>query len=152
MSIATSPVQIGRRPSPITLTDIATGKIAELLADEAASDSLALRVAVKPGGCSGYSYDMFFDTEIASDDLVFTSGVVKVVVDPESAELIKGATLDYNDGLQGAGFHITNPTANKDVRLRLVVQLTTPGRLVGYGIGEIRRGRRRSEGRSTNRS
>jgi iron-sulfur cluster assembly protein/iron-sulfur cluster insertion protein len=113
MSIATSPVQMGRRPSPITLTDIATGKIAELLADETASDSLALRVAVKPGGCSGYSYDMFFDTEIASDDLVWTSGVVKVVVDPESAELIKGATLDYNDGLQGAGFHITNPNATK---------------------------------------
>ena len=113
MSIATSPVQIGRRPSLITLTDIATGKIAELLADEAGSDSLALRVAVKPGGCSGYSYDMFFDTEIASDDLVWTSGVVKVVVDPESAELIKGATLDYNDGLQGAGFHITNPNATK---------------------------------------
>ena len=113
MSIATSPVQIGRRPSPITLTDVATGKIADLLADEAGSDSLALRVAVKPGGCSGYSYDMFFDTEIASDDLVWTSGVVKVVVDPESAELIKGATLDYNDGLQGAGFHITNPNATK---------------------------------------
>ena len=113
MSNVTSPVQIGRRPSPITLTDIATGKIAELLADETASDSLALRVAVKPGGCSGYSYDMFFDTEIASDDLVWTSGVVKVVVDPESAELIKGATLDYNDGLQGAGFHITNPNATK---------------------------------------
>jgi iron-sulfur cluster assembly protein/iron-sulfur cluster insertion protein len=113
MSIATSPVQIGRRPSLITLTDIATGKIADLLADEAGSDSLALRVAVKPGGCSGYSYDMFFDTEIASDDLVWTSGVVKVVVDPESAELIKGATLDYNDGLQGAGFHITNPNATK---------------------------------------
>jgi len=113
MSIAKSPVQMGRRPSPITLTDIATGKIAELLADETASDSLALRVAVKPGGCSGYSYDMFFDTEIASDDLVWTSGVVQVVVDPESAELIKGATLDYNDGLQGAGFHITNPNATK---------------------------------------
>ena len=113
MSIATSPVRMGRRPSPITLTDIATGKIAELLADETASDSLALRVAVKPGGCSGYSYDMFFDTEIASDDLVWASGVVQVVVDPESAELIKGATLDYNDGLQGAGFHITNPNATK---------------------------------------
>ncbi len=113
MSIATSPVQIGRRPSPITLTEIATGKIADLLADEPGNESLALRVAVKPGGCSGYSYDMFFDTEIASDDLVWTSGVVKVVVDPESAELIKGATLDYNDGLQGAGFHITNPNATK---------------------------------------
>lgn len=113
MSIATSPVQIGRRPSPITLTDTATGKIAELLADGAGSDSLALRVAVRPGGCSGYSYDMFFDTEIADNDLVWASGTVKVVVDPESAELIKGATLDYNGGLQGAGFHVTNPNATR---------------------------------------
>ena len=113
MSIASSPVQIGRRPSPITLTDTATGKLADLLADESGSESLALRVAVRPGGCSGYSYDMFFDTEVASDDHVFTAGSVKVVVDPESAELIKGATLDYQDGLQGAGFHITNPNATR---------------------------------------
>jgi iron-sulfur cluster assembly protein/iron-sulfur cluster insertion protein len=113
MSIATSPVQIGRRPSPITLTDTATGKLADLLADEAGSESLALRVAVRPGGCSGYSYDMFFDTDVANNDHVLTFGSVKVVVDPESAELIKGATLDYKDGLQGAGFHITNPNATR---------------------------------------
>jgi len=111
MSISTSPVHIGRRPSPITLTETATGKISKLLAEEASSDSLALRVAVRPGGCSGYSYDMFFDTEIADNDLVWASGTVRVVVDPESAELIKGATLDYSDGLQGAGFHVTNPNA-----------------------------------------
>jgi iron-sulfur cluster assembly protein/iron-sulfur cluster insertion protein len=88
-------------------------KVAELLADEGDAGSLALRVAVRPGGCSGYSYDMFFDTEIADKDLVWASGTVKVVVDSESAELVKGATLDYNDGLQGAGFHITNPNATR---------------------------------------
>ena len=113
MSIAASPVQIGRQPSLLTLTDTAMGKVAELLADEEVADTLALRVAVRPGGCSGYSYDMFFDTEIADNDLIWASGTVKVVVDPESAELIKGATLDYNDGLQGAGFHVTNPNATR---------------------------------------
>ncbi len=113
MSIATSPVQIGRRPGPVTLTDAATRKVSELLADEAGSDGLALRVAVRPGGCSGYSYDMFFDAEIAEDDVVRMFSGVKVAVDPESAELLKGATLDYRDGLQGAGFHITNPNATK---------------------------------------
>ena len=113
MSIATSPVQIGRRPGPVTLTDAATRKLSELLADEAGSDGLALRVAVRPGGCSGYSYDMFFDAEIAEDDVVRMFSGVKVAVDPESAELLKGATLDYRDGLQGAGFHITNPNATK---------------------------------------
>ena len=56
---------------------------------------------------------MFFDAEIADDDIVRALGSVRVVVDPESAELIKGATLDYSDGLQGAGFHISNPNATR---------------------------------------
>ena len=113
MSIATTSVQIGRPPSPVDLTDTAAAKVAELLAEEEGSESLALRVAVRPGGCSGYSYDMFFDAEIADDDIVRAFGSVRVVVDPESAELIKGATLDYSDGLQGAGFHIANPNATR---------------------------------------
>ncbi len=113
MSIATTSVQIGRRPSPVTMTDAAAVKVAELLVGEESADSLALRVAVRPGGCSGYSYDMFFDSEIADDDIVRTFGEVRLVVDPESADLIKGSTLDYRDGLQGAGFHITNPNATR---------------------------------------
>jgi iron-sulfur cluster assembly accessory protein len=113
MSIATTSVQIGRRPSPVTMTDAAASKVAELLVGEESADSLALRVAVRPGGCSGYSYDMFFDSEIADDDIVRSFGDVRLVVDPESADLIKGSTLDYRDGLQGAGFHITNPNATR---------------------------------------
>jgi iron-sulfur cluster assembly accessory protein len=113
MSIATTSVQIGRRPSPVTMTDAAAAKVAELLVGEESADSLALRVAVRPGGCSGYSYDMFFDSEIADDDIVRSFGDVRLVVDPESADLIKGSSLDYRDGLQGAGFHITNPNATR---------------------------------------
>ena len=112
MSLATSTVKLGQRPSPVTLTDSAAAKVADLLTQEG-DDSLALRVAVRPGGCSGYSYEMFFDSEVADDDVVRTFGTVRVVVDPESAELIKGATLDYRDGLQEAGFHITNPNATR---------------------------------------
>jgi iron-sulfur cluster assembly protein/iron-sulfur cluster insertion protein len=96
----------------VTLTDSATQKVASLLAEEGNSE-LALRVAVKPGGCSGYSYEMFFDADIADDDIVRTFDSVKVVVDPDSAQLIKGATLDYQDGLQSAGFHISNPNATR---------------------------------------
>jgi iron-sulfur cluster assembly accessory protein len=113
MSIATTSVQIGRRPSPVTMTDAAAAKVAELLVGEESADSLALRVAVRPGGCSGYSYDMFFDSEIADDDIVREFSGVNLVIDPESASLMKGASLDYRDGLQGAGFHITNPNATK---------------------------------------
>ncbi len=113
MSIGTSAVKIGQRPAPVTLTDGAARKVAELLAEESDGGTLALRVAVRPGGCSGYSYDMFFDAEVDPEDVVRTFHEVRVVVDPESAELLKGATLDYRDGLQDAGFHITNPNATR---------------------------------------
>ena len=112
MSSATA-VKIGRRPTPVTLTDAAASKVALLLADESGAEQLALRVAVRPGGCSGYSYDMFFDSEISDDDIVRSFGDVRIIVDAESAELIKGSTLDYKDGLNGAGFHITNPNATR---------------------------------------
>ncbi|HEV7886770.1 MAG TPA: iron-sulfur cluster assembly accessory protein, partial [Acidimicrobiales bacterium] len=97
---------------PISLTDSAVAKVAELLAQEG-NDQLALRVAVRPGGCSGFSYEMFFDSDIAEDDLRSEFGAVKVVVDPASAQLLTGATLDFSDGLQGAGFAINNPNATR---------------------------------------
>lgn len=96
----------------IALTDKAQTKVAELIKAEG-DDALALRVAVRPGGCSGFSYDMFFDTEIADDDLVEAYGDVKVVVDPSSAMLLEGASLDYADGLTQAGFSIDNPNAQR---------------------------------------
>jgi iron-sulfur cluster assembly accessory protein len=109
----TTSVSIGRKPDPVTLTESASAKVAQLLREEEGADELALRVAVKPGGCSGYSYEMFFDAELAEDDIVREFGGVKVAVDPASAELLTGATLDFSDGLQGAGFHITNPNATR---------------------------------------
>lgn len=105
-------VKIGKKPQPVTLSDTAASKVAELLAQEG-NDELALRVAVRPGGCSGYSYEMFFDSEIGSEDIVADQGGLKVVVDPASADLLKGSTLDYSDGLQGAGFHVSNPNATR---------------------------------------
>ena len=96
----------------ITLTDSAAAKVAELIEQEG-NPELALRVAVRPGGCSGFSYEMFFDTDFADDDLTSTFGSVKVVVDPASASLLQGATLDFKDGLQGAGFSINNPNASR---------------------------------------
>ena len=96
----------------ITLTDDATTKVGELIAGED-DDNLALRVAVRPGGCSGFSYEMFFDTERADDDLEVNFGEIRVVVDPSSAQLLEGATLDYKDGLNEAGFSIDNPNAQR---------------------------------------
>jgi iron-sulfur cluster assembly accessory protein len=100
----------------ITLTDTAAVKVKELLEAEGASE-LALRVAVRPGGCSGFSYEMFFDGDVAEDDEKASFGAngsaVSVVVDSASAQLLEGATLDYKDGLNQAGFSITNPNASR---------------------------------------
>ena len=96
----------------ITLTETAAIKVKDLIESEGNAD-LALRVAVRPGGCSGFSYEMFFDSDVAADDRLTEDNGVRVVVDEASAELLKGATLDYKDGLQGAGFAIENPNAQR---------------------------------------
>ncbi len=95
----------------ITLTDTAASKVKALIDDEG-DENLALRVAVRPGGCSGFSYEMFFDTEVGDDDNVTTYGPVKVVVDSSSALMLEGATLDFKDGLE-SGFSINNPNAQR---------------------------------------
>jgi len=96
----------------LTVTDSAATKVKELL-DQEGEESLALRVAVRPGGCSGFSYEMFFDGETATEDQSTEFGGIKVVVDPTSAQLLVGATLDYKDGLQETGFSIDNPNAQR---------------------------------------
>ena len=98
--------------SVMVVTDSAAAKVKELIAAEG-DESLALRVAVRPGGCSGFSYEMFFDSDIAGDDIVDEGSGVKVIVDPSSAQLLRGARLDYKDGLQDAGFAIDNPNAQR---------------------------------------
>jgi iron-sulfur cluster assembly protein/iron-sulfur cluster insertion protein len=96
----------------ITVTESAATKVKSLIEAEG-DENLALRVAVRPGGCSGFSYEMFFDSDIAADDIASDVSGVRVVVDPASADLLKGATLDFKDGLQGAGFAIENPNATR---------------------------------------
>ncbi|MBW4030428.1 MAG: iron-sulfur cluster insertion protein ErpA [Acidobacteria bacterium] len=114
MSDATTTISLSKKNvEPISLTDAAIAKVAELIASEGTDEVLALRVAVKPGGCSGFNYDMYFDSEFADDDVVSEFSGVKVAIDAASADLLVGSTLDFADGLQGAGFHITNPNATR---------------------------------------
>lgn len=96
----------------VNLTDAAVDKVRELIASEDEA-GLALRMAVRPGGCSGFSYEMYFDAQIDSDDIVETYEDVQVVVDPQSLEMVRGATLDYKDSLMGAGFAIDNPNVTR---------------------------------------
>ncbi len=95
----------------ITLSDTAADKVKDLITAEG-DTSLMLRVAVRPGGCAGFSYEMFFDSEQADEDITETFGEITVVVDPSSAQLLQGAMLDYKGGLE-SGFAITNPNAQR---------------------------------------
>jgi iron-sulfur cluster assembly protein/iron-sulfur cluster insertion protein len=96
----------------ITLTESAAKKVKELVEAEGNSE-LALRVAVRPGGCSGFSYEMFFDSEFAADDQKADYNGVKVVVDSASLQFLSGASLDYKEGLMGAGFTVNNPNTTR---------------------------------------
>ena len=95
-----------------TLTDAAAAKVKALIEAED-TPGLSLRVAVRPGGCSGFSYKMFFDADVADDDVKSTQGGVQVVIDPASMGHLGGGELDYRDSLQGSGFHISNPNAQR---------------------------------------
>jgi iron-sulfur cluster assembly protein len=92
----------------ITLTELAAEKVRALGEQEGRSGPL--RVFITGGGCAGFSYGMAFD-EAREDDAVFQQHGVEIVIDPESAPLLQGATIDYVESLTGSGFTIDNPNA-----------------------------------------
>jgi iron-sulfur cluster assembly protein len=73
------------------------------------TDEGGLRLFVQQGGCAGLSYGMRFDLEPDEEDTVFEHHGLRVFVDPASMNYVSGSQLDYEDGLQGAGFHVENP-------------------------------------------
>ena len=96
----------------VLATDSAVKKLKELKVAESAEGSF-LRMGVKPGGCSGLSYEMFFDTEKYDNDFTEEYGEVSIVVDGQSVDHIRGATLDYKEGLMETGFTIDNPNVSR---------------------------------------
>lgn len=104
MSITETPV--------IAITDAALVKLQET-ADREAIDLTRtfLRIAVVPGGCSGLTYDLGWDSQSGPQDEQLEMGRFTVVVDPRSAAYLAGSTLDFSDGLEGKGFHFQNPQA-----------------------------------------
>ena len=96
----------------VTITEKAAEKAVALLKDKGAENA-ALRVFVVGGGCSGYQYGMAIAHEREEDDIVIENMGVTVVVDPESAPLMRGAEIDYVDDIMKSGFTIFNPNAVK---------------------------------------
>ena len=106
-------VQIASSASPaVSLTPPAVEKVRELLDSETDGEDWSLRIAVRPGGCSGFSYEMFFDADVNEDDWQEAFEGVKVVVDSASIKLLRGSALDYKDGLMDAGFVFNNPNVS----------------------------------------
>src|SRR5258708_19108649 len=93
--------------SLLTMTPTAAGKVRELLVQEN-DPSLALRIFVAGGGCSGLQYGMTLDEEQDSDTILAQEGF-KVVIDEMSLSYITGSEVDYVDSLMGAGFAVNNP-------------------------------------------
>src|SRR3954466_10550392 len=96
----------------IALTERAAEKVRDLMAQEPAGEAEVLRVAIQGGGCGGFEYALGFDRGATADDSQYEFYGVQVVVDPASARYLKGATIDFVDGLKESGFKVENPNAS----------------------------------------
>jgi iron-sulfur cluster assembly accessory protein len=98
------------QPTVVSLTDAAAAKLHELSKEETSPD-VGLRVYVYSGGCSGFRYGMMLEDAPTAEDKVLEANGVKVYVDGNSVDLLKGSQIDYVDTLMGAGFTVNNPNA-----------------------------------------
>ena len=96
----------------ISLTERAATKIKSLMEQEPAGEAEVLRVAIQGGGCSGFQYGLGFDSGATEGDVELHLHGVPVVVDPFSAPYLRGASIDYLETIQEAGFKIENPNAS----------------------------------------
>lgn len=96
------------------VSDSAKDKIQEILNEEKLSDDYFVRVSVTSGGCSGLSYQMDFDNELQPKDQEFNDNGVKVITDLKSFLYLCNSTLEFSGGLNGKGFHFTNPNAARE--------------------------------------
>jgi len=95
----------------ITLTENAANKVKELL--ESKSPSTFLRVGVRGGGCSGFTYNLEFDTSLGENDRVIEDKGITMHIDPKSFLYLMGTEIDYLETLSAAGFKFVNPSAKR---------------------------------------
>ena len=97
----------------ISLTDRAAAEVKRIISEQNMPDGTALRVGVKGGGCSGFSYTLGFDDQLSEVDQVNEVDGVRVVCDPKSFLYLNGMQLDFEESLMGRGFKFGNPNASK---------------------------------------
>jgi iron-sulfur cluster assembly protein len=97
----------------ISITDRAITEVERIVNEQSLPDETVLRVGVKGGGCSGFSYSLGFDDSVQETDQIFEANGVKVVCDPKSFLYLNGTQLDFEESLMGRGFKFGNPNASK---------------------------------------
>ncbi len=97
-------------PSPLRITEAAVAKVRALVEEEGLPE-LKLRVYVTGGGCSGFQYGFAFEEAMKEDDTLVEQDGVGVLIDSLSFQYLAGAQLDYQEGLEGARFIVSNPNA-----------------------------------------
>jgi len=97
----------------ITITSKAISEIKRIREQNNIPETYGLRMGVRGGGCSGFSYALGFDAEPRPTDIVLDADGVRVFIDPKSMFYLMGVTLDFSDGLMGRGFTFKNPNATR---------------------------------------
>lgn len=96
----------------LQLTTAASSKVRDFMKEHGSEGDTGLRVAVLPGGCSGFQYGLNIEDEPESDDEVLDIEGVRVFVDPFSAQYLDGVEIDYVSSFMGQGFSFRNPNAS----------------------------------------
>ena len=96
----------------VTMTHSATEKVQDFIQEHGVDDAVGLRVAVLPGGCSGFQYGLNIEDAPEDDDEVLEMNGVRLFVDPFSAQYLDGVQIDYVSSMKGQGFTFSNPNAS----------------------------------------
>jgi len=97
----------------ISLTERAVKEVKRIVAEQHLPESTVLRLGVKGGGCSGFSYTLGFDDSFSEVDQVSEYSGVRIVCDPKSFLYLNGTEVDFEENLMGRGFKFGNPNASK---------------------------------------
>lgn len=97
----------------IQLTEIALTKVQSFIDDQSLGQNAGLRVAVLPGGCSGFQYGLNIEEAPEDEDEVLDlSQGIRIFVDPFSVQYLEGVEIDYATSMMGSGFTFNNPAAS----------------------------------------
>ena len=97
----------------ISLTERAVKEVRRIIEEQNLSEETVLRVGVKGGGCSGFSYTLGFDDQIHETDQIGEASGVRIVCDPKSFLYLNNTEIDFEESLMGRGFKFGNPNASK---------------------------------------